>query len=127
VNRALHIVLIEDSPTYTLKATAYLEELGHTVTAATSAEAGLVACRQVHPDVILLDIHLPGMNGYEAVRAIRSDSVLHHTPVVALTNSQPVDKKYIQHGMTSGFTGFTEKPQSREGFAFLLEAYLADH
>lgn len=126
MTRPLRIVLIEDSQTYVLKATVYLEELGHTVHVATNAEDGLVAARQLQPDVILLDIHLPGMNGYEAMRSIRADSVLHHTPVVALTNSQPVDKKYIQHGMTSGFTGFTEKPQSRDGFAFLLTAYLGD-
>jgi CheY-like chemotaxis protein len=124
--RSLRIVLIEDSATYTLLATAYLEELGHLVTAATSAELGLALAREQHPDLILMDIHLPGMNGYQAVRAIRDDSILSYTPVVALTNSQPVDKQYIQHGMTSGFTGFTEKPQSRDGFSFLLQAYLGD-
>lgn len=121
----MHVLLIEDSPTYTLKATFFLEELGHQVTAADSAEKGIELARALQPDVILLDIHLPGMNGYEAARAIRQDSVLHHTPVVALTNSQPVEKEYIKHGMASGFTGHTEKPQSREGFAFVLEAYLA--
>lgn len=108
MSRQLRIVLIEDSPTYTLKATHHLEELGHIVTAATSAEAGLVVARATHPDVILLDIHLPGMNGYEAVRLLRQDPELHRIPVVALTNSQPVDKQYIQHGMSAGFTGFTE-------------------
>lgn len=124
MTQPLRIVLIEDSPTYTLKATFHLEELGHTVAAALSAEEGIALARQLQPDVILLDIHLPGMNGYEAVRAIRNDSILHHTPVLALTNSQPVDKEYIKHGMVSGFTGHTEKPQSKEGFAFMLDAYL---
>jgi twitching motility two-component system response regulator PilH len=122
--RSLHILLIEDSATYTLKATACLEELGHRVVTADSAERGIELARELLPDVILLDIHLPGMNGYEAARAIRDDSALHHTPIVALTNSQPVDKEYMQRGMSSGFTGHTEKPQSRDGFAFLLEAYL---
>jgi CheY-like chemotaxis protein len=126
VNRPLNILLIEDSATYILKATIYLEELGHRMTVAESAERGIEIGRELHPDVILLDIHLPGMNGYEAARAIRQDSVLAHTPVVALTNSQPVEKQYIQHGMGSGFTGHTEKPQSKEGFAFLLDAYLGD-
>jgi CheY-like chemotaxis protein len=124
VARSLRIVLIEDSATYVLLATAYLEELGHSVSTASSAEQGIALAREVQPDVILLDIHLPGMNGYEAARTIRNDSVLHHTPVVALTNSQPVEKDYIRHGMASGFTGHTEKPQSRDGFAFLLDAYL---
>lgn len=122
----MRIVLIEDSATYTVLATAYLEDLGHEVFAATSAEAGITLAHQEKPDLILMDIHLPGMNGYEAVRTVRQDSLLYHTPVVALTNSQPVDRQYIQHGMTQGFTGFTEKPQSREGFAFLLQAYLPE-
>jgi twitching motility two-component system response regulator PilH len=124
VKRSLSILLIEDSATYALKATAYLEDLGHRVTVADSAERGIEVARAQLPDVILLDIHLPGINGYEAVRVIRNDSALHHTPVVALTNSQPVDKEYIKHGMASGFTGHTEKPQSRDGFEFLLQAYV---
>lgn len=122
----MHVLLIEDSATYTLKATLFLEELGHRVTAADSAEKGIELARQMQPDVILLDIHLPGMNGYEAARTIRQDSALLHTPVIAMTGSQPVEKDYINHGMKSGFTGHTEKPQSKDGFAFVLNAYLSD-
>lgn len=126
VSRRLTILLVEDSQTYGLLATSLLEELGHAVAVATTAEDGLLMARELIPTVILMDINLPGMNGYEAVRQIRQDSLLRYVPVIALTTTEPVNRASIEMGIEAGFTGHTQKPIHKDGFQFLFTAYLGE-
>ena len=120
----LSILLIEDSQTYALLATAILDGMGHSVEVATTAEEGLARARELVPTVILMDINLPGMNGYEAVRQIRQDSVLRYVPVIAMTVTEPVNKATIEMGIEAGFTGHTQKPIHEDAFRFVLNTYL---
>lgn len=122
--RPYTILMIEDSKTYTVLATNILTMMGHHVTVAGTAEEGLVVARSLIPTVILMDIHLPGMNGYEAVRKIRGDSELCYVPVIAMTVTEPVSKAAIEMGIEAGFTGHTQKPIHAAGFQFVLEMYL---
>jgi CheY-like chemotaxis protein len=124
VNRRLTILMIEDSQTYIVLATNLLTMMGHNVSVATSAEEGLAMARALVPTVILMDIHLPGMNGYEAVRKIRSDPELRYVPVIAMTVTEPVSKAAIEMGIEAGFTGHTQKPIHEAGFKYVLEMYL---
>ena len=64
------ILLIEDSPTDTAVLTRLLEKHGHRVLASTSAEEGIEVCKRELPDMVLMDVVLPGMNGFQATRAI---------------------------------------------------------
>lgn len=120
---SLTILLVEDSATYALLAESILSAMGHTVTVATSAEAGLAMAESLAPALILMDIHLPGMDGYEAVRAMRQRPALRYTPVVAMTTTEPVNRKSIEAGLRAGFTGHTQKPTHEEGFRFVVETY----
>ncbi|HWA17229.1 MAG TPA: response regulator [Gemmatimonadales bacterium] len=122
--RSYTILMIEDSQTYTVLATNILTTMGHHVTVAGSAEQGIEIARDLVPTVILMDIHLPGMNGYEAVRKIRSDPELRYVPVIAMTVTEPVSKAAIEMGIEAGFTGHTQKPIHEAGFKFVLETYL---
>src|SRR3546814_12773876 len=68
------ILLIEDSPTDTRVFTTLLEKNGHQVIAAGSAEDGIAAAKRDKTDLVLMDVILPGMNGFQATRALTSDA-----------------------------------------------------
>lgn len=122
--RSLTILLIEDSNTYALLATSLLEGLGHAVARAGSAEEGIAMARALQPAVILMDINLPAMSGYDAMRAIRQEPELRYIPVIAISTTEAVNKATIEMGIKAGFTMHTEKPTSEAGFRYLLAAYV---
>lgn len=75
---------------------------------AVSAEDGLDIAVHEHPDLILLDINLPGMDGFEALRQLRKNPLTQEIPVIAITaNAMPGD---IKKGMAAGFNGYLTKP-----------------
>lgn len=115
------VLLVEDGATYARLATFLLRSLGHTVTVAETAEDGLRLARAQRPDIILMDLNLPGMDGYGAVAAIRADPALHDIPTIALT-AERVDG--TADARAAVFTGFMEKPIYAEDFRTLLAAYL---
>jgi CheY-like chemotaxis protein len=82
---SLRVLVVEDTPLNLELITEVLEHAGHTVLAATTAADGLLLARTALPDVVLMDIRLPGMDGYEATRRLRQDPALQHLPVIALT------------------------------------------
>lgn len=65
------LLLIEDSTTFTVLAQAMLEERGYDLVTTGTAEEGLAIAREQQPVAIMMDIHLPGMTGYEAVSSLR--------------------------------------------------------
>ena len=79
------VLLIEDNATNMELAMFLLQSAGHTVLGATDAEAGLTLARQERPELILMDIQLPGMDGLEATAVLKRDAATHDIPVIALT------------------------------------------
>ena len=75
---------------------------------AASVEAGLELAVQAHPDLILLDINLPGMNGFEALRRLRNNPVTRDIPVIAITANATAGD--IERGLAAGFTDYLTKP-----------------
>ncbi|HEX9785178.1 MAG TPA: response regulator [Opitutaceae bacterium] len=82
----MKILVIEDNPTDARLAGAVLRIDGHHVTDSPSGEGGLSAAMSERPDVILLDLRLPGINGLEVTRALRRDPRTCATPIVAVTS-----------------------------------------
>ena len=79
------ILVVEDNPS-NLKLTSFvLEQAGHAVISAVDAEAGLRLARDRRPDLILMDIQLPGMDGLAAVGLLKQDVATQAIPVIALT------------------------------------------
>ena len=76
--------------------------------AAHTAELGLELARKEQPDLIIMDINLPGMNGFEALKALRQNATTQAIPVVAL--SANAMEKDIQRGLAAGFTRYLTKP-----------------
>ena len=79
------ILVVEDNPANMKLAVFLLEQAGYAVISAVDAEAGLTLARERHPDLILMDIQLPGMDGLAAILLLKSAEATRRIPVIALT------------------------------------------
>ena len=113
-----HILLIEDNPNNIKLMVMLLEQQGYQVTVDVNAEAGIENAKLLHPDLILLDIQLPEMDGMEACRILRQEPKLAHTPIIALTAfAMPGDRERI---LASGFDEYMAKPFNYRDFLKLV-------
>lgn len=88
--------------------TQLLERNGHQVTTAVSAEDGIATCRRDKPDLVLMDVVLPGMNGFQATRALTRDADTSHIPVLIVsTKNLETDRMW---GMRQGAKDYIVKP-----------------
>ena len=81
----LRILVIEDSPVNMALTVAILENAGHQILQADHASAGLEMARREQPDLVLMDIQLPDIDGLAATRMLKADPRTAHLPVIALT------------------------------------------
>jgi len=116
------ILIIEDNPA-NMTLTEYLMNwVGHTVISATDAEAGLTLARSEHPDLILMDIQLPGMDGLEATALLKQDDATRAIPIVALTAlAMKGDEERIR---AAGCDGYIAKPMGLQEFLTTIAAQL---
>jgi CheY-like chemotaxis protein len=105
---SLRVVLIEDSRANAELARDVLEAAGHSVACAATAEEGIALVRDTLPDVVLMDIALPGMDGLAATRRLKSDPRTRGIIVVALTAHAMVgDEEKV---LDAGCDGYISKP-----------------
>src|ERR1700692_1645044 len=99
----LQILVVEDHDMQAKLVSFLLQEAGHTVQIAASAEEALEILRSFSPDLILMDLDLPGMDGLELMRVLRLDPVQSTTPIIALTAySDPSDLQRDREGGCNG-------------------------
>jgi CheY-like chemotaxis protein len=96
-----------------------LERMGHTVVTATDGQRGLEAALAYHPDLIISDIRMPVVDGYELIRAIRHVPELTATPAIALTGFGA--RKDIERALAAGYNGCLSKPAEPEEIAALIK------
>jgi signal transduction histidine kinase len=106
--RALRILVVEDNPDGRETLSMMLRLSGHEVTEAESGPAGVDAAHAVQPDLAIVDIGLPGFDGYEVARRLRADPATAATRLAALTGYGQEDDR--QHAMAAGFDWFLVKP-----------------
>ena len=118
------VLYIEDNPANLKLVQKVLEQRRHThMLAAHTPELGLDLARIHRPDIILLDINLPGMSGYEVREVLRGDDRLSSIPVIAITASaMPDDVKRVK---AAGFDGYLAKPLDIRRFLELLDWHLS--
>jgi two-component system, cell cycle response regulator DivK len=117
------ILIVEDNPTNMRLATFLAESAGHTVLAATDAESGVTVAREKHPQLILMDIQLPGMDGLAAISLLKGDPSTHAIPVIALTAlAMKGDEERIR---AAGCDGYIAKPMRYKEFLASIAAQLA--
>jgi two-component system cell cycle response regulator DivK len=108
------ILIVEDNDKNMKLARDILQVKGYRTIEAESAEAGVPLATAQKPDLVLMDIHLPGMNGIEALKQLRASPETNRIPVLAFTASvMPQDRKEI---MSAGFDGFVSKPINLKEF-----------
>jgi len=116
------ILLIEDNEQNRYLVTFLLQARGWEVAHAADGPAGLALAGEIAPALILLDIQLPGMDGYAVARALRANPKLAAIPVVAVTSyAMPGDRERC---IEAGCTGYLEKPIDPQTFAAEVEAML---
>jgi two-component system, cell cycle response regulator DivK len=102
------ILIVEDRATSRELLRTVLEQQGYTVQEARDGEEALSRIRAQTPDLVLMDLQLPGLNGYDILREVRSLPAMAATPVVAVTaNAMPGDREKV---LAAGFTGYISKP-----------------
>ena len=116
------ILVIEDNAENRYLVTFLLEQRGHEIVTAASGPLGLELAARIRPDLILLDIQLPGMDGHAVARALKSDPDLMGIPVIAVTSYAMVGDR--EKCLAAGAEGYVEKPINPETFAAEIERFL---
>ena len=119
---AKNILVIEDNELNRKLFCAMLEMGHYKVFAAENAETGLDMARKQRPDLILMDIQLPGMDGLTAASIIRKDPDLRGIPVVALTAYAMSEDE--QKAFQAGCSGYISKPVDTRTFLDKIESFL---
>ena len=102
------VLIVEDNPANMTLATFLVESAGHTVISATDAEAGLTLARDERPQLILMDIQLPGMDGLQATALLKREDTTRDIPVIALTaHAMKGDRERC---LKAGLDDFVPKP-----------------
>ena len=113
------VLLIEDNEQNRYLVTFLLERSGYTVNAFADGARGIEAARSLTPELVLLDIQLPVMDGYAVARALRQNEALRRIPIVAVTSyAMPGDR---EKALEAGCTGYIEKPINPETFIAEME------
>lgn len=116
------ILLIEDNAENRYLVTFLLQQHGFTVVPAESGLRGLELAAIIAPDLILLDIQLPGMDGHAVARALKGDPQLKHIPVIAVTSYAMAGDR--EKCLAAGAEGYIEKPIDPETFVAEIERFL---
>ena len=116
------ILVIEDNEQNLYLVTFILEKQGYQVFQASTGDIGLRLANQERPDLILLDIQLPVMDGYTVARELRANSLLAATPIIAVTSyAMPGDR---EAALQAGCTGYIEKPIDPDTFLIQIEKHI---
>ncbi len=116
------ILIVDDSPTDTRVFTTVLERNGHSVLTAGTAEDGVEMAKRELPDLVLMDVIMPGMNGFQATRALSRDPATQHIPVIIVsTKNMETDRVW---GMRQGAKDYLVKPPSERALIDRIRALL---
>jgi two-component system cell cycle response regulator len=119
------ILLVEDTAHNLELMTYLLEAHQHLVIAVETGERGVELARQARPDLIVMDLQLPGMDGYQTLAALRSTPALAAIPVVAVTSFAMADDR--DRALSAGFDNYLTKPIDPETFTEQITIHLPRH
>ena len=106
------VLVVEDTPSEMELMSHYLRQSGWQVISAISAQEALEKAAQQHPDVIVTDVVMPGMSGFELCRRLKNQPQTEHVPIIICTSkNQEIDRLW---GMKQGADAYLTKPYSQE-------------
>ena len=111
---SITVLIIEDNEQNRYLLTFLLEQNGFRVVSAVDGASALELVPALMPDIILLDIQLPGMDGYEVAAALRAMAQVRDTPIVAVTSYAMVGDR--ERALSAGCSGYLEKPIDPDTF-----------
>ena len=116
------VLVVDDSPTDVYQFKDMLEELGHVVLTAANGKEGVAMANAEQPDLVLMDIVMPDMNGFQATRQICRGAATSHIPVIIVTRKdQEADKVW---GERQGARAYITKPIDRPGLMSVIESVI---
>ena len=117
-----HVLIVDDSPTEVHVLRTLLEEQGYRTTVATTGADGIDKAKETKPDVIVMDVVMPGMNGFQATRQLTRDPETAAIPVILVSvKSMPSDEAW---GLRQGACAYLTKPYTREVLLDTLRRHL---
>ena len=116
------ILIVDDSPSQLMSIRRIVEKLGHDALTAEDGAAGVEAAKRELPDLILMDVVMPNLNGFQATRSITREATTKHIPVILVTTKdQDTDRVW---GMRQGARAYITKPFSESELADMINQYL---
>jgi twitching motility two-component system response regulator PilH len=116
------ILIVDDSPSQLLGIKRIVEKLGHEAMTAEEGAAGDETARRELPDLILMDVVMPNLNGFQATRTISKDADTAHIPIVLITTKdQDTDRVW---GMRQGAKAYVTKPINEDDLSRTLKEWL---
>lgn len=116
------ILVVDDEPTIRMLVAASFDGNGYRILEAADGAEALDLARREHPDLVLLDIVIPGVDGFEVCRRLKAE-IAPHTPVLLLTGFD--QQSYRERGFQVGADGFVAKPFSPAALVALIDRTLA--
>jgi len=118
-NNMARILIVDDSPSQLLGIQRIVEKLGHQILTATDGAAGVETAKAELPDLVLMDVVMPNLNGFQATRTLARDEATRHIPVILVTTKdQDTDRMW---GMRQGAKAYITKPFSEDELSEVLE------
>lgn len=116
------ILIVDDSPSQLMSIRRIVEKLGHDALTAEDGAAGVEAAKRELPDLILMDVVMPNLNGFQATRSITREPTTKHIPVILVTTKdQDTDRVW---GMRQGAKAYITKPFNEVELSDLINQYL---
>ena len=116
------VLIVDDSRTAIAVLKKTLEPTGYSIISAGSAEEGIEMAKVHLPDIILMDVIMPGLNGFQATRILRKETLTQHIPIIIISGNEQATEKFW--GLRIGANGFLAKPVERGELYHLLGEHL---
>jgi twitching motility two-component system response regulator PilH len=114
------ILIVDDSPTERFVMTEYLEKHGYEILVAENGEEGIAKAKAEQPDLVIMDVIMPGTNGFQATRDLKRDDGVKSIPVILCTSkSQETDKIW---GLRQGADSYLTKPVNEQDLLAAIAA-----
>ena len=116
------ILIVDDSRTAIAVLKKTLSPTGYSIISASSGEEGIKLAQHHLPDMILMDVIMPGLNGFQATRILRKDELTKEIPIIIISGNEQATEKFW--GLRVGANGFLPKPVNRSELFHLLREHL---
>lgn len=116
------ILIVDDSRTAIAVLKKTLEPTGYSIISAANGEEGIEMAKRHQPDLILMDVIMPGLNGFQATRILRKEDKTQNIPIIIISGNEQATEKFW--GLRVGANGFLAKPVERAELFHLLREHL---